>query len=107
MAEEMSEVPPELNEVPDLMMEEEYVQPATEAAVKRKIDEVARGWRKQWKEEDIWHEKREHPPTVSQRTRNQEGFYSEDWNEALQKEDEGRHLINGKGLHRWCLVADV
>ena len=44
--EEMLEVSPESNEVPDLRMEDEEVPPATEAAVKRKIDEVAKGYRK-------------------------------------------------------------
>ena len=42
----MLDVPPEWNEVPDLMMEEEDIQPATEGGVKQKIDEVARGRRK-------------------------------------------------------------
>ena len=37
----MLEVPPEWNEVPDLMMRDKEVRPATEAAVKRKINEVA------------------------------------------------------------------
>ena len=45
-AEEMLDVPPEWNEVPDLMMEEEDIQPATEGGFKQKIDEVARGRRK-------------------------------------------------------------
>ena len=88
MVEEMLEVPPEWNEVPDLMMEEEDVRPATKAAVKRKIDKVAQGRRKQRKEDDICPEKNVHLPTVSRRTRNPEGFYSEDCNEALQEEDE-------------------
>ena len=81
----MLEVPPEWNEV--LMMEDKDVRPATEAAVKRKIDEVAQGRRKQRKENYIRPEKPEHSPTVSWRTRNSEGFYSEDWNETLQEEE--------------------
>ena len=86
--EEMLEVPPEWNDVPDLMMEDKDVRPATKAAVKRKIDEEALGRRKQRKEDDIHPEKREHSPTVSRRTWNLEGFFSEDWNEAQQEEDE-------------------
>ena len=39
--EELLEVPQEWNEVPDLMTEDKDVQPNTETAVKRKIDEVA------------------------------------------------------------------
>ena len=44
--------------------------------------------RKRQKEDDIRPEKLAHSPTVSQRTGNSEGFYSEDWNEALKEEDE-------------------
>ena len=33
---------------------------------------------------------REHSPRVSRRTRNPEGFYSEDWDESIQEEDEWR-----------------
>ena len=33
-------------------------------------------------------EKREHSPTVSRRMQNPEGFYSEDWDEDKQEEDE-------------------
>ena len=43
---------------------------------------------KRRKEHDIRPEKHAHLATVSQRTQNPEGFYSEDWNEALQEEDE-------------------
>ena len=74
----MLEVPSKWNEVPDLMMEDKDGGPATEAAVQQKIDEVAQGWRKQRKVDDICLEKCEHSPTVSWRTRNPEGFYSED-----------------------------
>ena len=86
------------------MMEDKDVWQATEAAVKKKMDEVAQKRRKRRKEDGIRPEKREPSPTVSWRTRNPEGLYSEDWNEALQEEDEWQ---NGKGLHRWCFMADV
>ena len=56
-------------------MEDKDVQPDTEAAVKRKIDEVVQGRRKQQKKDDICPEKREHSPTVSRRTQNPERFY--------------------------------
>ena len=88
MAEEMLEVPLEWNEVPDLMMEDEDVQPATEGAAKQKMDEVTQGWRKRRKEDDIRPEKHVQSPTVSWRTHNSEGFYSEDWNEVQQEEDD-------------------
>ena len=64
------------------MMEQENVRPATEAAVRQKIDEEAQRRRKQWKEDGIRPEKHAHSPTVCRRTRNPEGFYSEDWDEA-------------------------
>ena len=70
----MLEVPPEWNEVPDLMMEDKDVWPATETAVKRKIDEVAQGLRKRLKEDDICPEKLAHSPTVSWRTWNPAGI---------------------------------
>ena len=53
VVEEMLEVPLEWNEVSDLMMEDDDVRPATEAAAKRKIDEVTQGRRKWRKEGDI------------------------------------------------------
>ena len=43
MAEEMLEVPPAWNEVSDLMMEDQDSMMITEAATKRKRNEVARG----------------------------------------------------------------
>ena len=55
---------------------------------KWKRDEVVRGHRKRQKEDDIRPEKHEHSPTVSRRTRNSEGFYSEGWDESEQEEDE-------------------
>ena len=86
--EEMLEVSQEQNEVPDLMMEDKDVRPATEGAAKQKIDEVAWGQRKRWKEDYIYPEKHAHLPTVSGRTQNPERFYSEDWNEVQKEEDE-------------------
>ena len=77
----MLEVPREWNAVPDLMMEDKNVRTANEGVTKQKIDEVARGRRKRRKEDDIHPEKCAHSHTVSQRTQNPEGFYSEVWNE--------------------------
>ena len=86
-AEEMLEVPRKWNEVPDLMMEEEDVFPMAMGSNKRRRDEISQGRGKQRKEEDIRPEKQEHSPTVSQRIQNPEGFYSEDWDEDQQEED--------------------
>ena len=61
------EVPPEWNEVSDLMMENKDVLPATEGAAKQKFDEVALGRRKQRKEDDFRPKKRAHSLTVSRR----------------------------------------
>ena len=99
----MLEVPLEWNEVPDLMMEDEDVPPATEATVKRKIDDVAQGWRKWQKKDDISPEKRAHLLTLSRRTRNPEGFYSEDWNEVQHEEDDKRQRISQMVFHGGCL----
>ena len=71
-AEEMLEVPPEWNEVPDLMMEDEDIWPAYKGATKRKIDEVAWGRTIQQKKDKILPKKHAHSHTVFQRTQNSE-----------------------------------
>ena len=87
-AEEMLEVPAEWNGVPDLMMEEEDVLPEAIGSTKWRGDEVSRWQRKRRKKDDIRPEKRAHSPTVSHRIQNPERFYSKDWNEVKQEEDE-------------------
>ena len=84
----MLEIPPEWNLVPDLIMEDVEELMITETDNKRKRDEVVPGHRKRWKEDDICLEKRENFPMVSRRTQNPEGFYSKDWDESKQEEDE-------------------
>ena len=71
-AEEMLEVPPEWNKVPDLMMEEEDVLPEATESNKQRRDEISRGSRKRRKEDDIRLEKQGHSPTVSWRIQNPE-----------------------------------
>ena len=93
MAEEMLDALPAWNEVPDLIMEIKDGRMMPEAAKKRKIDEEARGQRKRRREDDILPEKQEHSPTVSCRTRNPAGFYSEDWDELQQEEDEWQKIL--------------
>ena len=87
-AEEMLEIPREWNRVPDLMMEEEDILPEDTRPDKWKRDEISRGRRKQRSEDNILTEKGEHSSTVSCRIQNPEGFYSEDWDEDKQEEDE-------------------
>ena len=96
----MLEVPSEWNEVLDLMMEEEDILPEATGSTKRRRDEIFIGQRKRRKKEDIWPEKPGHSPTVSWRIKNTEGFYSEDWNEVQQGEDE----ISGRESHKWSLA---
>ena len=74
--EEMPEVPPEWNKVPDLMMKEENVLPKATGSTKLRREEVSRVWRKWQKEDDVRPEKHGHLPTVSRRIQNPEGFYS-------------------------------
>ena len=69
-AEEMLEIPPEWNEVPDLMMEEGEILPEDTRPEKRKRDEISQGRRKQRKEDNIRAEKREHSPAISLRVQN-------------------------------------
>ena len=84
----MLEVPPEWNEVPDLMMEEKDVLPKAKGSTKQRRDEISRGRKKRRKKDHIQSEKQGHFPTVSQRIQNPEGFYSEDLHEVQQEEDE-------------------
>ena len=65
VVEEMLDAPPAWNKVLALMMETEDSRIISEAATKCKRDEVARGWRKQRREDYIRHEKHEHSPMVS------------------------------------------
>ena len=69
-------------------MEEGDILPEDMRPEKRKRDEISQGQRKQRNEDNILSEKREHSPTVSQWIQNPEGFYSEDWGEEKQEEDE-------------------
>ena len=88
MAEEIIDAPPVWSEVPDLMMETKEGRMIPEAATKQKRNEVARGRRKQWREDEIRPEKHEHSPTVTRRTLNPAGFYSKDWDEFQQEADD-------------------
>ena len=81
----MLKVSPEWNAFLDLIMEDEEGMMITETDTKQKRDEVAQGRSKRQKEVDIRPEKRENSPTVSRRTGNPAGFYSEDWDEFQQE----------------------
>ena len=102
--EEMLEVPPEWNEVADLMMEDEASMMITEAATKgKKLEGGGKGRRKMISDQrnvNIL-------PRYLGEHENPAGFYSEDWDEFQQKEMNGRCQINGRGFHRWCFMADV
>ena len=83
-AEKRLDAPPGWNNVEDLIMEDGEILEENTRLEKRRRDEVAQGWRKQRKEDDIRAEKQEHSPCTSKRTRNPEGFYSENWNDDQQ-----------------------
>ena len=88
----MFEIPPEWNAVPDLIMKDKEGMMITETDTKWKRDKVAQGRRKQLKEDNICPEKCEHSPRISRRTQNQAGFYSENWDELQQEEDEWQKI---------------
>ena len=87
-AEEMLDIPPEWNEVKDLILEDRDILSENMRPEKRMRDEISQGWRKWRKDDDIGAGKQAHSPTVSWRMQNPEGFYSEDWDEDKQEEDE-------------------
>ena len=86
------------------MMEEEDVLPKATGSTKWRRDEISRGQRKQRKEDHIRPEIQEHPPTVSRRIQNPEGFYSEDWDKDQQ--EDGECQIIGRKSHRWCFITE-
>ena len=90
--EEMLDTLPAWNVIPDLMMETEDGRMISEAPSKRKRDEVVCGQRKRRREDDIRLEKHEHSPTVSRSTHNPAGFYSEEWDELQQEDDDWQVL---------------
>ena len=55
---------------------------------KRKREEISQGQRKSRYEEDLRGDKGEHSPTESCRVHPPLGFYSEEWDEDLQEEDD-------------------
>ena len=87
-AEEMLDAPLGWNDVKDLIMEDKEISAENMKPKKRRRDEVARGRRKWMKEDNIRAEKQEHSPSTSRREGNPEGFYSENWDDNLQEEDE-------------------
>ena len=91
-AEETLDIPPEWNEVKDLILDDGDIWSENMRPEKRRRDEISRGWRKRRKEDDIRAGKQEHSPTVSRRMQNPEGFYSKDWDEDQQEEDEWQAL---------------
>ena len=99
------EVPPEWNAVPDLIMEDDEDLMITKTDTKQKRDEVAQGRRKRRKEDDI--SKCEDSPTVCRRTRNPAGFYSEDWDELQEEEDEWQMPDKWQRISQMVFVADV
>ena len=77
-----------MDEVSNLRLEDEDLLLEAEGYTKGKKDEVALGRIKRQKEDEIRPEKSFHLPSASRRTHNPERFYSEDWNEVQQEEEE-------------------
>ena len=84
----MLELPPVWNKVQDLIMDGGDMISEDLRPEKRKREEISRGRRKRRHEEDIRVDKREHIPTESCRVHHPQGFYSEEWNEDQQEEDD-------------------
>ena len=76
------------NEVEDLIMDDGDILAENKKPEKTRRDEVARGRRKRRNEDNICAKKQEHSPTTLRRMWNPEGFYSKDWDDDQQEEDE-------------------
>ena len=64
----MLDTPSGWNEVEDLIMDDGDILAKNMRPENRRIDEIAQGWRKRRKDDDIRAEKREHSPNMSRRT---------------------------------------
>ena len=69
------------------MMEDGEILKENTRPEKRRREEISWGQRKRRKEDDIPAEKQEHSPSVLKRMGNPEGFYSENWDDEQQEED--------------------
>ena len=107
MVEEMLEVPPDWNEVSDLMMEEEDFLPEAAGSTKRKRDEVTRGQRKRQKEDDIRPEKRGHCPQYLGEYKIQRDSILNVRMKVSREKTNGNHQRSGKASYRWCFAAEV
>ena len=52
-------------------------------------------------------EKCKHFPTVSRRTHNPTVFYSEEWDQLQQEDNEWQMLDKWQEFLRWCFMADA
>ena len=103
-AEEMLEVPPEWNEVPDLMMEEEDILPEATGSTKRRRDEISGGWGKGWKEDDIQPDKHVYiHPKYLREYKIQRNSILKIGMKFSRKKTSGKRQISGSESHRWCL----
>ena len=98
----MLEVPPELNAVPDLIMEDEEVLMITKTDSNGKRDEVAWGRRMI----SVRGNMNTLPPYLGEHKTQQYSIQKTGMS-FNKKKMNGRHQINGKGFHRWCFVAGV
>ena len=92
----MLEVPPEWNEVPDLVMEDEDVLPEAAVSTKRKQDEVAWGRRNV----DI-------RPQYLGEYKIQKDSFLKIGMKFSRKKTNGKHQISGNESYGWCFVVEV
>ena len=107
MAEEMLDPPQAWNEVPYLMMETEDGRMIPDTATKQKRYEVARGQRKQWKEDKIRQEKCEHSPRLHSGHELPQDSIQKSGTSHNRRRMTGRCLINGREYLSWCFMADI
>ena len=74
--------------MPDLILDDGDMLPEDLQPEKRRMEEISRGRRKRRHEEDLRGDKQEYSPTESRRVHHPQGFYSEEWNDDQQEEDD-------------------
>ena len=102
--EEILEVPPEWNEVRDMMMEDKDVLPEAEGSTKRKRDEVAQVQRKRrisgLRNMDIF------PQSLGEH-KIPRGSILKIGMKFSKKKTNGKRQISGRESYRCCLAAEV
>ena len=99
------EIPPEWNEVPDLIMEEGDSLSGNLRPEKRKREEISRGWRKQRNEDDIRAAKQSILLLYLIGQGIHRGSMLKNGMKINKRKMIGKHQTSFRRSHRWCFTT--